>query len=899
MPFGLCNGPASFQNFINDTLQEHLDIFCTAYLDDILIYSENEAEHEEHVKKILEKLRAAGLQIDITKCDFHVQKVSYLGLIVTTEGIQMDPKKVSAIVDWPELRNLKDVQSLLGFANFYRRFIYGFSKIVGPLIALTKKGVEFNMNPSASAAVETLKKAFTSDTILRHFDPDKETIVETDASDFVSGGILSQYDREGILRPVAFFSKKHSPAECNYEIYDKELMAIVRAFEQWRPELEGAAFPVKVITDHKNLEYFTTTKALSRRQARWSEFLSRFDYQITYRPGKQGVKPDELTRRSGDLPQEEGDERLQHQQQTVIKPRNLSPEVAAQFNIKRDQGHPPSVQPVHLDRIRMSSQLLCLKLRVLVNNPEREQNPEVVLDDEHANTETLDTEALWKQAQDKDQFQPNILKLLRNGERYCRHIQLPDCSESDGNLLFRGRRYVPMHRQLRTRIIQEAHASPAGGHPGRAKSYDLISRTYWWNTLARDVARYIRNCHTCLRSKHSRQNYQGWLRSLPVPERRWMDISMDYITPPNPSLYQGITYKHVLVFVDRLTKMRHLEPTRTMEPAEAADAFIRSVFRHHGLPENIVSDLGRQFISTFWKTLCQRLKIRASYSTAYHPETDGQTENANGVMNRYLRAYVNCEADDWAQHLPLAEFAANNTASATTTVSPFLANLGQHPRVGFGPLATQGPSTSARTRLDRSNADQFVQRMERLTEDLRDEMLIAQALSEAQANSHRRPAYTYKEGDYAWLDAKNLRRARPAGKLDHVAEGPYRVSHVKTNNPLVVTLDLPPTMEVHPTFHASLLRPAAQDPLPGQRQEPPSPVVIEGEKLYVVERILDSRLIQRRRNQPELQYLVKWAGYEATEDTTWEPAKNIEHVRSVVRDFHRQHPDKPRPTSRR
>ena len=691
MPFGLCNGPASFQNFINDTLREYLDVFCTAYLDDILIYSETAEEHEQHVKLILEKLRKAGLQVDITKCEFEVESVEYLGLVVTTEGTRMDPKKVETILQWPELRNVKDVQSLLGFANFYRRFIYGFSSIVAPLTALTKKGVEFRMTEKALQAVETLKKAFTSDTILRHFDPDKETIVETDASDYVSGGILSQYDDDQVLRPVAFFSKKHNPAECNYEIYDKELMAIVRAFEAWRPELEGAAFPVKVITDHKNLEYFATTKQLSQRQARWSEFLSRFDFKIVYRPGKQGVKPDALTRRSGDLPQGGEDERLQHRHQTVLKAQNFDPEVAKELGLL------PTTPVLHLRNV-VTSQRICSSPRVQVRN--LQLSPEIPLDNPETRSEDIDTTVLWKEAKERDNFEPQVLEMLRQDQRYSRHIQLADCREEQGNLTFRGRRYVPFHQHLRTRLIKEFHDTPSVGHPGRAKTYELVSRSYWWKTMDQDIARYVRNCHSCARSKHPRQAYQGWLRSLPVPTRRWTDVSLDYTTPTNPSTHLGVTYKHILVFVDRLTKLRHLEPTVTMEPLEAAQIFIRAVYRHHGLPERLVSDRGTQFTSTFWKCLCESLGIKPTYSTAWHPETDGQTENANGVTNQYLRAYLNYDADNWAELLPLAEFAANNTASASTTVSPFLANFGQHPRVGPEPLAATAVANSTRSRFD-------------------------------------------------------------------------------------------------------------------------------------------------------------------------------------------------------
>ena len=191
MPFGLCNGPASFQNYINDTLGEWLDDFCTAYLDDILIYSYNEAEHEIHVKRILQKLLEAGLQIDITKCAFGVTEVPYLGLIITTKGVKIDPAKVNTIINWPLIINVKDVQSFLGFANFYRRFIYRYSKLAAPLTNLTKKNVLFEWTPECQKAFDTLKSTFTSETVLRHYDPSLPIVIETDASNYMSGGILS------------------------------------------------------------------------------------------------------------------------------------------------------------------------------------------------------------------------------------------------------------------------------------------------------------------------------------------------------------------------------------------------------------------------------------------------------------------------------------------------------------------------------------------------------------------------------------------------------------------------------------------------------------------------------------------------------------------------------------
>lgn len=239
----------------------------------------------------------------------------------------MDPVKVSAAQDWATPKSVKDVQGFIGFANFYRRFIFGYSTICVPMTPLTRKDVKLIWTPTCQESFDHLTNAFCSTLVLMHFDPDKPIIMETDVSDFVSAAVMSQHDDTNILRPVPYFSKKHLPAECNSEIYDKKLLPIIQAFEEWRAELESTISPVSVITDHRNLEYFMTNKFLNRQLGRWSEFVSCFNFIITNRPTKQRGKPDALTRRLGDLA-EEGDERVLHQCQSILKRENLDPEIS-------------------------------------------------------------------------------------------------------------------------------------------------------------------------------------------------------------------------------------------------------------------------------------------------------------------------------------------------------------------------------------------------------------------------------------------------------------------------------------------------------------------------------------------------------------------------------------------
>jgi hypothetical protein len=303
VPFGMTNSPASFQHFMNDIFRDLADDFVVVYLDDILIFSKDPSKHEEHVRIVLDQLKKHNLHAKPEKCTFHTDTVEYLGYIVSPQGVFMDAAKTRAIKHWPPPRNLKELQRFLGFCNFYQRFIDHYSAISAPMNKLMRSGQRWGWEAEADKAFNKLKSAFEGAPMLVHFHPKRETIIETDCSDYALGGIISQYDpNSGELHPLAFTSRTLTPPEVNYDIYDKELLAIVHAFEEWRHYLEGLPLQVRVFTDHRNLQHFREKKTLNRWQVRWSQFMEEFDFKIEYRPGKLGEKPDALTRHHGVYP---------------------------------------------------------------------------------------------------------------------------------------------------------------------------------------------------------------------------------------------------------------------------------------------------------------------------------------------------------------------------------------------------------------------------------------------------------------------------------------------------------------------------------------------------------------------------------------------------------------------
>ncbi len=427
---------------------------------------------------------------------------------------------------------------------------------------------------------------------------------------------------DGKWHPIAFISKGLSPAERNYDIYDKEMLMVICALDQWRHYLEGAEHPVQVLTDHKNLEYFMTAQKLNRRQARWSTFLSRFDLDLSYRPGKSSAKPDLLSRR------------VDHKRGTEDDNENV---------------------------VLLKPEFFRNRVAVMATNP------------------PLLKEILAQQATDGD---VKTWRALDSPE--ARALAFPGWNDDTTGLVMKDDKvYVPM--ACRAEVVRQHHDVPIAGHPGQWRTLELVRCNFWWKSMAAYIGKYVRSCDLCQRTKVFPAKPLGKLTPNEIPARPWQIISTDLITQLPDS--QG--YDSILVVVDRFSKMTHVMPTTSTVTAEGVVRLFRdNVWKLHGLPEKVLSNRGPQFASRVMRELNRLLGIKTATSTAFHPQTDGQTERVNQELEQYLRLFVNHRQSDWMNWLPMAEFTYNNRVQAATKYTPFLLNAGQHPRMGIEPRAT-------------------------------------------------------------------------------------------------------------------------------------------------------------------------------------------------------------------
>jgi len=621
MFFGLTNLPATFQAMMNELLRDLINTGkVAAFIDDVIVGTETKEGHDELVVEVIRRLEANDLYVKLEKCKWKVREVGFLGVVIGLEGIKMEEEKVKGVMEWPTLKCVKDVQKFLGLANYYCRFIEGFASITRPLHDMVKKDKKWDWMERQKKAFRELKEQFTKEPVLAVPDLDKKLRVEVDASDYAMGGVLSMEGEDGRWRPVAFLSKSLNETERNYEIHDKEMLAIIRGLEAWRHLLEEAQFKSEIWMDHKNLEYFIKAQKLNRRQARWALYLSQFDFILKHVLGTRMGKVDGLSRR----PDWKIGVDKDNENQVIIKDnwiRNLQ--------------------------------------EVVIEGPE------------------VDIIEKIKKARSKDEDVVRVVEEMKKaGVKELRG----DEWKIEGDLVLKeGKVYVLKDEELRAEVIWLHHDVPAVGHGGRWKTVELVMRNYWWPGVTRDVGKYVEGCDLCQRMKNKTKELAGKLKLREVPEKPWSYLTVDFIM----KLLVVAGKDAILVVCDRLSKMTHFVVMTKGTLAEGlARLFRNNVWKLHGLPESVMLDRGPQFVAELTRELNRILGIETRLSTAFHPQTDGHTERMNQELEQYLRFFVDHRQKDWPEWLASAEFAVNNKVYTAMKVSPFMVNYGRELRMG-------------------------------------------------------------------------------------------------------------------------------------------------------------------------------------------------------------------------
>lgn len=781
LPFGVKNAPAVFQREMQRVLRDRLYRGVMVFIDDILIYSRTAEEHAELVEWVLKRLTEEGYYAHPDKCEFFQREVSFLGHIVSERGVAVQQHKVKAVNEWPLPRNKRDVRAFLGLTGYYRKFIPEYSTIASPLTDLTKDSVKFEWGEKEQSAFTTLKERLTSAAVLAHPDPACQYIVSTDASGFAISGVLMQDQADGSRRPVAYFSRKLNPAEKRYPTHDKELLAIVRAVEHWRCYLEGSPHPVLLLSDHRSLQHLNTQPHLSDRQARWVEKLSDFEFAIRYVPGSVNVVADALSRRTDyeDEPSPAQDSGTAHATETGSPPRVRVTLAAADTR---------SVSQVCIDEMPLRDEMKAAALgdavyQEMLVQPEPRTDGLMVGDG-----------LLWT---------------------------------CDG--LF----YVPDDLELKRRLIHEVHDAPIGGHMGLAKTMARLTNMCWWPGMKAMIADYVRGCVTCAATKPSLEKPAGTLRPLPIPEKPWRVISIDFVGPlPRTPDY----FNYILVVVDKFSKRAHFIPTTTNVTAkETAELLLNNVVRLHGLPEAIISDRGHEFVAALFQEVWKAMGTELRMSTAYHPQSDGQTERVNRELEQQLRTHANRTGSNWKQWLSVVEMHYNSDVHESTGKTPYEMD-GVDWRDQWA-LAMRSPQRS----VSNDDANDLLRDIRTTWEDARQVMLKMREQQRKYADQRRRDE-RYQVGDLVMLSTDKLAVGR--GKLKDRWVGPFPVKEAYSNG-VNVRLELPEEYSrLHPVFHVERLKrfvPSAVNWPNREQPNRPRAKLVDGRKKYWAVRVIGKK----------------------------------------------------------
>ncbi len=654
MPFGLCNAPSTFQRLMERLFGDQQCQSLLLYLDDIVVFSSSVTQHLERLELVLSRLEREGLKAKLSKCMFFQQEVSYLGHVISAQGVSTDPSKIEAVKQWQCPKGVTELRSFLGFASYYRRFVEGFAKLAAPLHRLV---AEFaGRKPRARAELsfgaawieqcqvsfEELKSRLTSAPVLAYADFSLPFILEVDASHGGLGAVLSQ-EQGGKVRPIAYASRGLRPTERNMSNYSSmklEFLALKWAMtEKFREYLLGQR--CVVFTDNNPLSHLTTAK-LGATEQRWAAQLAAFDFELRYRSGRSNRNADALSRQGPAIQSElEG----------------LLPGTALPAIIRQAEG------------TEVGSQAAVTALPGLAVDMQSLQEEDPVIGE---------AVRFWRRgippsAEERQQLPKAVVNLLRQWSRLC---------EQDGVLhrrIFRSdggeeALQVVLPSLLHHEVLMLLHQEH--GHQGVERTTELVRQRCYWPGLAADVAQWCQECDRCQASKDNQlhpSSFMGHLLSFRPNEILAIDFTV--LEPTRSGL------ENVLVMTDVFTKYTWAVPTRDQRAETVAQVLVVEWFYRFGVPSRVHSDQGRNFESSLVQQLCALYGVEKSRTTPYHPAGNGQCERFNRTLHNLLRALPVSRKADWALCLPQVLFCYNTTPHQTTGESPYFLMFGQEPRL--------------------------------------------------------------------------------------------------------------------------------------------------------------------------------------------------------------------------
>lgn len=662
MPFGLKNAPATFQRVMDNILREHVGVICLVYMDDIIIYSTSLQEHLINISKVMETLRKHNLKIQIDKSEFLQKEVAFLGHIVTPEGVKPNPDKIKVIQNWPLPKNETELKGFLGTMGYYRKFIKDFAKIAKPLTQQLRKGEKITHSPEFVSAFNRCKNILTSSHVLQRPDLSKPFVLTTDASNYALGAVLSQ-GPIGKDKPIAFASRTLTKSEERYSTIEKELLAIDWACRYFRPYLFGRKFTL--YTDHKPLTYALNMKTSNDRLIRMKLRLEQFDYEIQYRPGKQNVVADGLSRLHHEIninPAINANE-----QESLSSSSDEDKSDDNNDNDDSDSGTVHSSSSDASDLIKMTLRPInVFKNQVLITEgPRNDESYEEIFPSVFRRTITRATFGLVNAISIfRDYMHPTRTSCILCPEKWLKWIQLAYKNYFSRNKSFKVVLTQSILQDILTeegqdQIIEETHDR---AHRGIEDNYKVISGKYFFPRMRNKVTSFVNLCNICLQNKYERNPYKIKFAYTPIPAKPLDIVHMDiFISSPNIFLSA----------VDKLSRFAMLIPVKSRSIPDIKRGLVKllTTFR---TPKMIVCDNEVAFKAIEIRGLLQRLNIEIYHTPSDHSEVNGIVERFHSTLSEIFRCIKHKFPDLLNKEIyKIATELYNTTIHSATQLTPF------------------------------------------------------------------------------------------------------------------------------------------------------------------------------------------------------------------------------------